>query len=151
MPQTGYATLKKPDLLSPPKSQKTQSKQYKQATTKAHKTEMEKHTKNNIVNIFFFLCVLQPFWPTGSGCARGFLGAFDAAWMIRSWAGGRMTPLEVIAERESIFTVLSQTTPGRLHKNHHHYSLDPNTRSVVVYQMVIIFCLLACLFTIPFP
>ncbi|XP_070189268.1 protein-methionine sulfoxide oxidase mical3a-like [Littorina saxatilis] len=50
------------------------------------------------------------------------------AWMIRSWAGGRMSPLEVIAERESIFTVLSQTTPDRLHKNYHQYSIDPNTR-----------------------
>jgi hypothetical protein len=50
--------------------------------------------------------------------------------MIRSFAGGRMTPLEVLAERESIYTLLSQTTPARLHKNFHHYSLDPNTRLV---------------------
>ncbi|CAL1537118.1 unnamed protein product, partial [Lymnaea stagnalis] len=71
--------------------------------------------------------LLEPFWPTGSGCARGFLGAFDAAWMMRSWAMGR-TPLQVLAERESIFTVLSQTTPNYLHKNHNAYSLDPNTR-----------------------
>ncbi|XP_059153847.1 protein-methionine sulfoxide oxidase mical3a-like isoform X1 [Physella acuta] len=71
--------------------------------------------------------LLEPFWPTGSGCARGFLGAFDAAWMIRSWARGR-TPLQVLAERESIYTVLSQTTPNYLHKNHNAYSLDPNTR-----------------------
>ncbi|KAK0053519.1 protein-methionine sulfoxide oxidase MICAL2-like isoform X1 [Biomphalaria pfeifferi] len=71
--------------------------------------------------------LLEPFWPTGSGCARGFLGAFDAAWMIRSWALG-CSPLKVLSERESIFTVLSQTTPSYLHKNHNAYSIDPNTR-----------------------
>lgn len=27
--------------------------------------------------------LLEPFWPTGSGCARGFLSALDAAWAIR--------------------------------------------------------------------
>ncbi|KAK6168962.1 hypothetical protein SNE40_020108 [Patella caerulea] len=72
--------------------------------------------------------LLEPFWPTGSGCARGFLGVFDTAWMIKNWAAGKMTPLEVIAERESIFQLLSQTTPERLHKSHHQYSIDPNTR-----------------------
>lgn len=24
--------------------------------------------------------LLEPFWPTGSGCARGFLASYDAAW-----------------------------------------------------------------------
>ncbi|XP_012938607.1 protein-methionine sulfoxide oxidase mical3b [Aplysia californica] len=71
--------------------------------------------------------LLEPFWPTGSGCARGFLGAFDTAWMIRSWALGRSPP-QVLAERESVYTVLSQTTPNYLHKNHSQYSIDPNTR-----------------------
>ncbi|XP_064616529.1 LOW QUALITY PROTEIN: protein-methionine sulfoxide oxidase mical3b-like [Liolophura sinensis] len=72
--------------------------------------------------------LLEPFWPTGTGCARGFLGAFDAAWMIRSFASGKATPLQVLAERESIFLLLSQTTPENLHKNFHDYSIDPNTR-----------------------
>ncbi|XP_021365141.1 protein-methionine sulfoxide oxidase mical3b-like isoform X3 [Mizuhopecten yessoensis] len=72
--------------------------------------------------------LLEPFWPTGSGCARGFLSCMDAAWMIRRWASGKMTPLQVLAERESIFLRLSQTTPENLHKNHHMYTLDPNTR-----------------------
>ncbi|CAG5127224.1 unnamed protein product, partial [Candidula unifasciata] len=71
--------------------------------------------------------LLEPFWPTGSGCARGFLSAFDAAWMIRNWAMGK-SPLQVLAERESIYTVLSQTTPNYLNKNHNLFSLDPNTR-----------------------
>ncbi len=50
--------------------------------------------------------------------------------MIRSWASGRHTPLEVMAERESIYQLLSQTTPENLNKHFHQYSLDPNTRSV---------------------
>ena len=73
--------------------------------------------------------LFQPFWPTGSGCARGFLSAFDAAWMIRSWAMGKSPP-QVLAERESVYTVLSQTTPNYLHKNFNTYSIDPNSRSV---------------------
>lgn len=40
----------------------------------------------------------QPFWPLGTGVARGFLAAFDAAWMVRRWAA-RTPPLEVLAER----------------------------------------------------
>ncbi|XP_052087174.1 protein-methionine sulfoxide oxidase mical3b-like isoform X3 [Mytilus californianus] len=72
--------------------------------------------------------LLEPFWPTGSGCARGFLGGFDAAWMVKNWASGKMTPLQVIAERESIYQVLSQTTPENLNKNYTEYGLDPNTR-----------------------
>ena len=41
---------------------------------------------------------LQPFWPMGTGIARGFLAALDSAWMIRSWSRGR-APLDVLAER----------------------------------------------------
>lgn len=43
------------------------------------------------------LC-LQPFWPMGTGIARGFLAAMDSGWMVKSWAQGK-TPLEVLAER----------------------------------------------------
>lgn len=41
---------------------------------------------------------LQPFWPMGTGIARGFLAAMDSGWMVKSWAQGK-TPLEVLAER----------------------------------------------------
>ena len=27
----------------------------------------------------------QPFWPMGTGCARGFLASFDAVWMTKQW------------------------------------------------------------------
>ncbi|CAG9558090.1 unnamed protein product [Danaus chrysippus] len=73
--------------------------------------------------------LLEPFWPTGSGCARGFLSALDAAWAVRSWGHTPQPhPLEVIAERESIYRLLAQTTPENLHRDFGGYTLDPGTR-----------------------
>ncbi|XP_022241856.1 uncharacterized protein LOC106459621 isoform X1 [Limulus polyphemus] len=72
--------------------------------------------------------LLEPFWPTGSGCARGFLGSFDAAWMIRSWASGKMTPLQVLAEREAIYRLLAQTTPENLNKDFNQHTINPTSR-----------------------
>lgn len=72
--------------------------------------------------------LLEPFWPTGSGCARGFLSSFDVAWMVRSWASGKMTPLQVLAERESIYRLLAQTTPENLSKDSNQYTLNPSSR-----------------------
>ncbi|KAM3838026.1 F-actin-monooxygenase mical2b-like, partial [Diretmus argenteus] len=71
--------------------------------------------------------LLEPFWPMGTGCARGFLAAFDTAWMVKSWAQGRPV-LEVLAERESIYRLLPQTTPENIAKNFEQYTVDPGTR-----------------------
>ncbi|NXC71258.1 MICA3 monooxygenase, partial [Anhinga anhinga] len=71
--------------------------------------------------------LLEPFWPMGTGIARGFLAAMDSAWMVRSWSLGA-GPLEVLAERESIYRLLPQTTPENVSKNFSHYSIDPATR-----------------------
>ncbi|XP_010743095.3 F-actin-monooxygenase MICAL2 isoform X4 [Larimichthys crocea] len=71
--------------------------------------------------------LLEPFWPMGTGCARGFLAAFDTAWMVKSWAQGQ-TVLEVLAERESIYRLLPQTTPENIAKNFEQYTIDPGTR-----------------------
>ncbi|KAJ8344288.1 hypothetical protein SKAU_G00316170 [Synaphobranchus kaupii] len=71
--------------------------------------------------------LLEPFWPMGTGCARGFLAAFDTAWMVKSWAQGR-TPQEILAERESIYRLLPQTTPENITKNFEQYTIDPVTR-----------------------
>ncbi|KAA0715142.1 Protein-methionine sulfoxide oxidase mical3a [Triplophysa tibetana] len=71
--------------------------------------------------------LLEPFWPMGTGIARGFLAGIDSAWMVRSWAQGK-SPLEVLAERESIYRLLPQTTPENVSKNFSHYSIDPSTR-----------------------
>ncbi|XP_056600758.1 F-actin-monooxygenase mical2b isoform X12 [Triplophysa dalaica] len=71
--------------------------------------------------------LLEPFWPMGTGCARGFLAAFDTAWMVKSWAQGR-SPLDVLAERESLYRLLPQTTPENIAKNFDLYTIDPGTR-----------------------
>ncbi|XP_054475153.1 protein-methionine sulfoxide oxidase mical3a isoform X4 [Anoplopoma fimbria] len=71
--------------------------------------------------------LLEPFWPMGTGIARGFLAAIDSGWMVRSWAQGK-TSLEVLAERESIYRLLPQTTTENVSKNFSHYSVDPTTR-----------------------
>lgn len=86
--------------------------------------------------LFYFLILiynndtctlLQPFWPTGSGCARGFLGCFDAAWAMRSFGLGKR-PLEIIAERENAYRILAQTTPENLNKNFANYGICPDSR-----------------------
>ncbi|XP_031756262.1 F-actin-monooxygenase MICAL2 isoform X2 [Xenopus tropicalis] len=71
--------------------------------------------------------LLEPFWPMGTGCARGFLAAFDTAWMVRSWAQGAL-PLELLAEREGLYRLLPQTTPENISKNFDQYTIDPGTR-----------------------
>ncbi|GAA6216708.1 protein-methionine sulfoxide oxidase mical1-like [Lates japonicus] len=76
-------------------------------------------------------CLVEPFWPLGTGIARGFLASFDTAWMVRSWGMG-VPHLKVLAERESIYQLLSQTTPENTSKNYAGYSIDPKTR----YQRV---------------
>ncbi|XP_036440861.1 protein-methionine sulfoxide oxidase mical3a isoform X16 [Colossoma macropomum] len=71
--------------------------------------------------------LLEPFWPMGTGIARGFLAALDSAWMVKSWAQGA-SALEVLAERESIYRLLPQTTPENVSKNYSQYTVDPTTR-----------------------
>ncbi|XP_035381066.1 protein-methionine sulfoxide oxidase mical3a isoform X8 [Electrophorus electricus] len=71
--------------------------------------------------------LLEPFWPMGTGIARGFLAALDSAWMVRSWAQG-ISALDVLAERESIYRLLPQTTPENVSKNYSQYTVDPATR-----------------------
>ncbi|XP_053091772.1 F-actin-monooxygenase mical2b isoform X13 [Pangasianodon hypophthalmus] len=71
--------------------------------------------------------LLEPFWPMGTGCARGFLAAFDTVWMVQGWAQGR-APLEVLSERESIYRLLPQTTAENISKNVEQYTIDPATR-----------------------
>ncbi|WAR07853.1 MICA3-like protein [Mya arenaria] len=88
---------------------------------------MERHGKK-LLTMLVGDSLLEPFWPTGSGCARGFLGAFDGAWMVKQWSSGKMTPLQVIAERESVYQQLSQTTPENLRQNHSQFTLDPASR-----------------------
>ncbi|XP_051545601.1 F-actin-monooxygenase mical2b isoform X3 [Myxocyprinus asiaticus] len=71
--------------------------------------------------------LLEPFWPMGTGCARGFLAAFDTVWMIKGWAQGK-GPLDLLSERESIYRLLPQTTAENISKNFEQYTIDPATR-----------------------
>lgn len=72
--------------------------------------------------------LLEPFWPTGSGCARGFLSSMDAAYAMKLWNNQRNSVLAVLAQRESIYRLLAQTTPENLHRDIGSYTLDPATR-----------------------
>lgn len=47
--------------------------------------------------------------------------------MVKHWAEGA-EPLEVLAERESLYQLLSQTSPENMHRNVAQYGLDPATR-----------------------
>uniref|UniRef100_A0A1I8PQY1 F-actin monooxygenase n=1 Tax=Stomoxys calcitrans TaxID=35570 RepID=A0A1I8PQY1_STOCA len=72
--------------------------------------------------------LLEPFWPTGSGCARGFLSSMDAAYAIKLWANPANSTLGVMAQRESIYRLLGQTTPENLQRDTGGYTVDPATR-----------------------
>lgn len=89
---------------------------------------MRKRTLATRMHVINSKYLLQPFWPTGSGCARGFLSSLDAGWAIRSYGSHSATPLEVLAERESIYRLLPQTTPENLNRDYKSYTLDPSTR-----------------------
>lgn len=52
----------------------------------------------------------------------------DACWAIRRWGAPDSNPLDVLAERESIYHILNQTTPENLQKNIASYTVDPHTR-----------------------
>ncbi|XP_041833409.1 protein-methionine sulfoxide oxidase mical3a-like isoform X2 [Melanotaenia boesemani] len=80
--------------------------------------------------------LLEPFWPMGTGVARGFLAALDSAWMIRSWAQGG-TPLDVLVERENLYRLLPQTTPENMQKNISLFSVDPATRYLNISSMTV--------------
>ncbi|XP_037823744.1 F-actin-monooxygenase Mical-like isoform X4 [Lucilia sericata] len=72
--------------------------------------------------------LLEPFWPTGSGCARGFLSSMDAAYAIKLWSNSGNSTLGVVAQRESIYRLLGQTTPENLQRDIGSYTVDPATR-----------------------
>merc|ERR1711931_601383 len=75
--------------------------------------------------------LLEPFWPEGTGCARGFLSSLDAAWLLRQWVMARRNPLDILAERENIYRLLSQTADGSgggLMDGFKSFTIDPSTR-----------------------
>ncbi|CAF0780702.1 unnamed protein product [Adineta steineri] len=71
--------------------------------------------------------LLESFWPTGSGAGLGFFGLFDTAWAILKFAKHEH-PLKVLVERESVYMLLSQSTPENTKNNYQLYSINPATR-----------------------
>jgi hypothetical protein len=47
----------------------------------------------------------------------------DSAWMIKKWKEMQGRPFDIIAERESIYKVLSQTNPNNLKKKYSEYTI----------------------------
>lgn len=76
--------------------------------------------------------LLEPFWPEGTGCARGFLSAMDCGWMLRDWFIGQKNPLKILAEREMTRSILNQTTDTNVQQNFKAYTIDPTTRYKVI-------------------
>jgi len=76
--------------------------------------------------------LLEPFWPEGTGCARGFLSALDAGWMIRDWFLAKKNPIKILAEREMTRSILNQTTDGNLVKKYKDFTIDPKSRYVTI-------------------
>lgn len=52
----------------------------------------------------------------------------DAAYAIKLMANPNNSLLSVLAQRESIYRLLAQTTPENLHRDIGAYTLDPATR-----------------------
>ncbi|KAH3738346.1 hypothetical protein DPMN_044980 [Dreissena polymorpha] len=48
-----------------------------------------------------------------------------------------MTPLQVIAERESVYQLLSQTTPENLRQDHNKFGLDPASRYQIYFTYIL--------------
>ncbi|CAH1793194.1 unnamed protein product [Owenia fusiformis] len=70
----------------------------------------------------------EPFWPSGSGCAKGILGVLDAAYMVKQWGDG-VDPLQILATKESVFRMfLSAWTSHSLFSKPQEFTIDPKTR-----------------------
>ena len=55
----------------------------------------------------------------------------DTAWLIRG-LGQKRRVLDLLKERESIFQLLPQTTPEKMHANIKAYTIDPQV-GVILY------------------
>ena len=76
--------------------------------------------------------LMQPFWPEGTGIGRGFLSVLDTAWLTRRWVevdrSSRAEILEIIREREKLYSLLRQTGPGQLQSCWSRWSINPASR-----------------------
>ncbi|XP_063689062.1 F-actin-monooxygenase mical2b-like isoform X2 [Bolinopsis microptera] len=71
--------------------------------------------------------LMEPFWPLGTGCARGFLSCMDLMWMIQQHQSGTK-PKELLEERMALFKILHQTSNENMNKKHSAYTMNPKSR-----------------------
>ena len=76
--------------------------------------------------------LMEPFWPEGTGIGRGFLSVLDTAWLTKRWVEvdrtSREAVLEVIREREKLYSLLRQTGPSQLQSTTSRWSINPSSR-----------------------
>ena len=76
--------------------------------------------------------LINPFWPTGTGIGKGFLGVFDACWTFREFCLGKKSQQQILQEREVIYKILDSCDPGNnasaLVQKFAGYTIDPKTR-----------------------
>ena len=72
--------------------------------------------------------LINPFWPTGTGIGKGFLGVFDACWTFRQMCLPDSEVTRTLQERELIYKLLDQCDPSTLQKKFAQYTIDPKTR-----------------------
>ena len=76
--------------------------------------------------------LMEPFWPEGTGIGRGFLSVLDTAWLTRRWLeverSSRAEVLDVIREREKLYSLLRQTGPSQLQTCPARWSINPSSR-----------------------
>jgi hypothetical protein len=48
--------------------------------------------------------------------------------MMAEWCEGHKSVLDILAERESIYRLLAQTTPENISKDFKNYTVTPTTR-----------------------
>jgi len=79
--------------------------------------------------------LIEPFWPMGTGCARGFFAVFDLAWVTRNWQLKRndqdptkSSEFEALWLHDQLYRLLQFSTPSTTNQSYQHYTIDPQTR-----------------------
>ena len=91
---------------------------------------------NDVLGLLVGDSLINPFWPTGTGIGKGFLGVFDACWTFREFCMAKLSPARILQERELIYKLLDQTESSRINKKFAEYTLDPKTRYLNIQSVV---------------
>lgn len=75
--------------------------------------------------------LMEPFWPLGTGCARGFLSCMDLMWMVRRQREG-VSSEDILKERMALYQLLHQTSNENMQKKHSTYTIDPKSRYKII-------------------